>query len=283
MKFEKHMRTEHKVAHGFQYLLAGCAMSELERTAIKDVIKDRIELDANDGKEGETTLEETSGAETDPLKPSPSFVGKPRFKCKICPISFTMESTLKDHIDKKHSKSESERTGPESNRDEALLKVISNIKENNERSVKKTKSKISKVMHSQLDEISDSDSEKQERFSLKKILPRNKLTRKELTSTASVRTLKATGQISAGGKQKRTGGEAVVAGPGEEAGAGKICRLCSKEFPSNGPMRRHFEDIHQPGEYPCKGCGKMFTSNNKMSSHYSRHCNPNRKQNRMTL
>lgn len=37
---------------------------------------------------------------------------------------------------------------------------------------------------------------------------------------------------------------------------------------------RHFEDLHQPGEFPCPGdeklCGKVFTSRNKMSSHYSR-------------
>ena len=28
-----------------------------------------------------------------------------------------------------------------------------------------------------------------------------------------------------------------------EAGDGKICRLYSKEFLRNGPMRRHFEDL----------------------------------------
>jgi hypothetical protein len=50
-----------------------------------------------------------------------------------------------------------------------------------------------------------------------------------------------------------------------------------------------FEDIHQPGDYPCPGpdCGKVplvlslhssqvFTSRNKMSSHRSRNCNPNK-------
>ena len=40
---------------------------------------------------------------------------------------------------------------------------------------------------------------------------------------------------------------------------------------------RHFEDLHQPGEFPCPGdesiCGKVFTSRNKMSSHYSRYYN----------
>ena len=100
---------------------------------------------------------------------------------------------------------------------------------------------------------------------------------------------------------------------------GTSCPLCGKQFPKNGPMRRHFEDIHQPGEYPCpgEGCGKVqhiswelklqfymrynlamwqckchnvsvtnvsqvFTSKNKMSSHRSRNCNPN-KDRRKTL
>ena len=40
-------------------------------------------------------------------------------------------------------------------------------------------------------------------------------------------------------------------------------------------MRRHFEDVHQPGEYPCKVCGKVFSSYNKVTSHYSRVCRKN--------
>jgi len=67
-------------------------------------------------------------------------------------------------------------------------------------------------------------------------------------------------------------GDYEVAAPGEVAGDGKICRLCDKQFPNNPSMKRHFEDIHQPGEFPCKGCGKIFTSMNKVSSHYSRNC-----------
>ena len=65
---------------------------------------------------------------------------------------------------------------------------------------------------------------------------------------------------------------AILAGPEETAGSGNTCPLCHKEFPSNGPMKRHFEDIHQPGEFPCKGCHKVFSSKNKVSSHYSRNC-----------
>ena len=50
-----------------------------------------------------------------------------------------------------------------------------------------------------------------------------------------------------------------LAGVEQDPGTGTTCPLCSKEFPKNGPMRRHFEDIHQPGEYPCPGdeCGKV--------------------------
>jgi len=69
--------------------------------------------------------------------------------------------------------------------------------------------------------------------------------------------------------------EPILAEPGQSSGDGKVCPICFKEFPKNGPMRRHFEDIHQTGEFPCPGCQKMFTSKNKMSSHFSRHCNPN--------
>lgn len=62
-------------------------------------------------------------------------------------------------------------------------------------------------------------------------------------------------------------------------GKGVPCRECNKEFRNQAVLDRHFEDLHQPGEFPCPGderiCGKVFTSRNKMSSHYSRNCNPN--------
>ena len=55
-------------------------------------------------------------------------------------------------------------------------------------------------------------------------------------------------------------------------GEGHACPECGKRFKVRTAMMRHFEDLHQPGEFPCKGCGKMFTSKNKQSSHYSRNC-----------
>ena len=50
-----------------------------------------------------------------------------------------------------------------------------------------------------------------------------------------------------------------IADANQDPGTGTSCPLCGKQFPKNGPMRRHFEDIHQPGEYPCpgEGCGKV--------------------------
>ena len=62
-------------------------------------------------------------------------------------------------------------------------------------------------------------------------------------------------------------------------GKGVHCKECGKEFKSQAGKERHFEDIHQSGNFPCPGekeiCGKVFSSRNKMSSHYSRNCNPN--------
>ena len=55
-------------------------------------------------------------------------------------------------------------------------------------------------------------------------------------------------------------------------GEGVACPECGKRFRSRGPMLRHYEDLHQPGEYPCRGCGRVFSSKNKVSSHFSRNC-----------
>ena len=59
-----------------------------------------------------------------------------------------------------------------------------------------------------------------------------------------------------------------IADADEDPGTGTSCPLCGKQFPKNGPMRRHFEDIHQPGEYPCpgEGCGKVRFLDSKISN-----------------
>ena len=67
--------------------------------------------------------------------------------------------------------------------------------------------------------------------------------------------------------------------PYTSPGNGVSFMECGKEFKNQAGMDRHFEDIHQPGNFPSPGdkmiCGKVFTSRNNMSSHYSRNCNPN--------
>merc|ERR1719342_558359 len=79
--------------------------------------------------------------------------------------------------------------------------------------------------------------------------------------------------------QEEVSGKKSKKSPYVSPGKGKPCPDCNKEFRNQAVLDRHFEDLHQPGEFPCPGdesiCGKVFTSRNKMSSHYSRNCNPN--------
>ena len=110
-------------------------------------------------------------------------------------------------------------------------------------------------------------------LSAKKRAEEVELKRKNMTSTTSVPKKKSSVNV----KKGRQAINYSIVEPDQTAGEGIVCPICSKEFLKNGPMRRHFEDIHQPGEFPCSGCQKIFTSKNKMSSHYSRHCNPKRR------
>ena len=49
--------------------------------------------------------------------------------------------------------------------------------------------------------------------------------------------------------------------PYASPGKGVPCKECGKEFRNQGVMDRHFEDLHQPGNFPCPGdktiCGKV--------------------------
>jgi len=58
--------------------------------------------------------------------------------------------------------------------------------------------------------------------------------------------------------RRRLDDDPVIVGPDEVPGLGKVCRVCGKGYSDAVSMRRHFEDVHQPGEYPCKVCGKVF-------------------------
>jgi len=87
------------------------------------------------------------------------------------------------------------------------------------------------------------------------------------------------GFVKNGSLTKKGSVKKAKASPYAEPGQGVPCSECQKEFRNQAVLDRHFEDLHQPGEFPCPGeqdiCGKVFTSRNKMSSHYSRNCNPN--------
>jgi len=57
---------------------------------------------------------------------------------------------------------------------------------------------------------------------------------------------------------------------------GGVCPFCCKTI--SGNIRRHVEDLHVHGEYPCSYCGKIFSSKNKLSNH-GYHCKEKRKMN----
>jgi len=278
-KFEKHMNNEHMAYFGIDYLLAGCTMSEEERLAVKDVIKDRIEPDSESDKN--TTLEEDA-EEVKPKKVTKKAeIKAARFQCSDCPISFTMANNLEEHVARKHPKKKNTKSKDildaidrKNAIDGEFSKTMKSFKTAGE-SLKKTniatitpkstsKPSLEKVVKGlSVKKLNSLD------VSIKKNGEEVEVKRKNLTSTTPV-PKKKTVSIKKNGDTS-----VVVAGPDQTAGEGTVCPICSKEFPKNGPMRRHFEDIHQPGEFPCSGCQKMFTSKNKMSSHYSRHCNPN--------
>lgn len=241
---DDHMRNAHKIKRGNSYLLAGCFMSEEERDAVKDVISEKIEQ-AFQGQEEPvqvTTVRTGSGAT--------------RFRCPQCPISFTVEDNLREHLERKHKlKSRGVSITPVAPSSSKLGNVVGRRKEAR-RSVP-----ANLKLEARMSEEEDIDD--------------------PLSSSPAPRKKKQ--KTHGGMKQKTHGGlgrrstprysdDVALAAPDEDPGSGRECPLCRKEFPANGPMRRHFEDIHQPGEYPCRGCGKVFTSKNKVSSHYSRNC-----------
>jgi len=246
-KFQKHMNNEHMAYFGMEYLLAGCTMSEEERLAVKDVIKDRIEPDSES--DLNTTLEEEAEEDKKPKE----TVDEEEHIAKKHPKKISKSVEILDAIDKRNSNSEGD-----------FNKVMKSFKSANE-SLKKTniatlspatsKGSLEKVVQS---------------LSAKKTAEEVEIKRKNLTSTTPVPKKKSLTVV----KKGQNANNSLIAEPNQTAGDGTVCPICSKEFPKNGPMRRHFEDIHQPGEFPCSGCQKMFTSKNKMSSHYSRHCNP---------
>jgi len=62
---------------------------------------------------------------------------------------------------------------------------------------------------------------------------------------------------------------------------GGVCPICSKSIVSN--LKRHVEDLHCPGEFPCPHCAKMYSSRNKLASHVSQTCREKKKMQSLKL
>jgi len=247
-KLKKHMKKVHMIKFGFEYILAGCIMSKDERLAVKEVVKGRIEQGEH---ADDVTLEESSvsSPKTSVSSPKTSVSDcqetRKRFHCNKCPLSFSKQRHLNDHLEKKHLKRKIRADDVNSH----------SSKKNLSQEVQKISAVTALKVESRIKIECKRKTEDQEASS---------------TATTSVKKIKTPNQENSESNKNQT------------AGDGTTCPVCSKKFSQNGPMKRHFEDIHKPGNYPCQGCKKVFTSKNKMSSHYSRHCNPNRK-NRRTL
>ena len=120
-KFERHMATDHSAYFGMDYLLAGCKMTDDERLAVTDVVREK-EVDTRDARpraEEEddgtvTTLEEGQvppvAVEEDPLSSQQPRVRvkeervqiQRQFRCSHCPKSFSLSDSLDEHLRRKH-------------------------------------------------------------------------------------------------------------------------------------------------------------------------------------
>ena len=264
-KLENHLRQEHRVRlliyfvtddiqcfilqvqRGDSYLLAGCLMTYEEREAVRDVINEKIEAFQESGDDGYDT--QSPGRRRSG--------GSVRYKCSHCPISFSDQEELREHLERKHRVRRSSvkvTTVPAKLRSSVVGGGRVNIVKNESMEMESEDSEADDPLSTSL----ASNKKKQKRRMMKK-----KLMRRSTSSPLGPRV-----QV----QGRRADASAIIAGPDDSPGDGTTCPLCQKEFTSNAPMKRHFEDIHQPGEYPCKGCNKVFSSKNKVSSHYSRNC-----------
>ena len=120
-KFERHMATDHSAYFGMEYLLAGCKMTEDERLAVTDVVREK------EGEWGTRTQDEEAGGElatleegqmppraveeADPLTQSahaPQVQVKTervqrQHSCNHCLKSFSLQDSLDEHLRRKHS------------------------------------------------------------------------------------------------------------------------------------------------------------------------------------
>lgn len=226
-------------------------MSEEERDAVKDVISEKIDQAFN-------------GQEEEPVSVTSARPGT-RHRCPQCPISFTVEENLREHLERKHKvRSRGVRITPvvssaPAPRIPKFGNVVGKLEKRTERRSVPANIKFEATQRSEEEDIDDPLSSSPEPRKNKRAEMKKRMKKQQHGGVGRHATTRYSGDV-------------AQAGPDEDPGSGRECPLCQKEFPANGPMRRHFEDIHQPGEYPCRGCGKVFTSKNKVSSHYSRNC-----------
>ena len=249
-KLLAHMNSEHNAFFGVDFLLAGCIMNDDERVAIVNVVKDREPQLSEPVTEADPDPDHNETLENDELViDSADLVIDNDDEYNELNISaLTPETTLQEvtalGVELEQEVSEDEGVSPPRMSTKAIIEfpcpecpMTFNLKIRLNRHLK---------LHDKKD-----------------------LVKSELVESKkeAIRTIKTESTVI---KQKQ--GPRVWT-PANEAD-GVPCTQCGKRFKSRGPMLRHFEDIHQSGEFPCKGCNKMFTSKNKMSSHFSRHCNP---------
>ena len=207
-------------------------MSTEERAAVKDVVMDKIR-DA-----GYEDCDENIS------RPVGEERSRTRYKCDYCSLSFTLQSNLAQHLDRKHKTFKLEVGGINTGIEGGGMKGLDIMSLSTPVFIDTNKIKTEPG-------IENARKEKHTRKKSNRELKTDRIFRRNSVSIT---------------------GRPVLVELQNQPGDGKICRLCTKEFRSNCSMKRHFEDIHNPGEYPCKGCRKIFTSKNKLSSHYSRNC-----------
>ena len=179
-----------------------------------------------------------------------------RFMCSYCPLSFLFSDNMNAHIERKHLNKED---------------IADPLKQD-------------PTIEIEIQTTNDSRNlpkEKQDRYDLQKISNLNyRLERKSGIVVQKNKQIKISPKIKKVLKNDQKVKELMET---IKTQSGIKCPNCGKSYASKETLKIHFEDLHQPGEFPCQGCHKVFTSKNKMSSHYSRQCNPNRKTKRMTL
>ena len=236
-----HMSSEHNAFFGTDFLLAGCIMNKEERMAMVNVVKDRQPRFVEPG---DFLRNDDVSIETDDSKDEDE-------DNELYVTALTPETTLQEidtvevNIDEEHGVS------PPRIRTDSKPTIkfpcpecplTFNLKIRLNKHIK---------LHVKKDKV------------VEEIYESKKEIKKEKKAKTSLTMLKQ--------EQVKQGPRAWAP---KEGASGTPCTECGKFFKSRANMQRHFEDMHQAGEFPCKGCGKVFSSKNKMGSHYSRHCNP---------